>query len=292
MENYMINVLLIEDNPGDARMIRELFVEAKATSVALVCADRLSQGLAMLSEGGIDIVLLDLSLTDSKGFETFVKVREKARETPVIVLTGLDDEVLAMRTVREGAQDYIVKGSVTPHALTRCIRFALERHKTRVVEPAARRRSSPGRVLGFMGAKGGVGTTTVALNAAAILAGPNKTVIALELRPLGSSLCLQLQQTPNRNLSHLMDLAVDLLPEDPIKTCLVSLPSGMSTLCAAQKTDQVREIRPEQVQALVRCTAQLADYVIVDLPSEVCGFSQTAVRACDLMTVGVQRDPN
>jgi len=142
-----------------------------------------------------------------------------------------------------------------------------------------------------MGAKGGVGTTTVALNAAAILAGPNKTVIALELRPLGSSFCLQLQQTPNRNLSHLMDLEVDLLTEEAIKTCLVSLPSGMSTLCAAQKTDQFREIRPEQVEALIRCAAQIADYVIIDLPSEVCGFSQSAVRACDLMTVVVERDP-
>src|SRR5580700_10703730 len=104
MEHQLINVLLIEDNPGDTRLIRELFKEAKAVPTGLQCADRLSSGLEMLSKGGVDVVLLDHSLPDSKGLDTFSKVRMHAKELPVIVLTGFDDEELAMHAVQDGAQ--------------------------------------------------------------------------------------------------------------------------------------------------------------------------------------------
>ena len=81
MENQ-ISVLLIEDNPGDTRLMQELFREAKGISVCLLCADRLSSGLKQISDGGVDIVLLDLSLPDSKGFDTFTKLHAQAKDLP------------------------------------------------------------------------------------------------------------------------------------------------------------------------------------------------------------------
>jgi signal transduction histidine kinase/HPt (histidine-containing phosphotransfer) domain-containing protein len=134
----LINVLLVEDNPGDTRLIRELFAEG-AVSVGLWCRDRLSSGLERLAEGGIDVVLLDLSLPDSRGFDTFMRLRAQAKELPIIVLSGLDDEELAIRAVREGAQDYVVKGSVNSYALTRSVRFAFERQRAIEADPALRR---------------------------------------------------------------------------------------------------------------------------------------------------------
>src|SRR5438876_43411 len=199
MENQ-ISVLLIEDNPGDTRLMQELFREAKGISVCLLCADRLSSGLKQISDGGVDIVLLDLSLPDSKGFDTFTKLHAQAKDLPVILLTGLDDEELVMRAVREGAQDYMVKGSVTSQALARAVRFAVERHKTLGAGSAAQPRGDPGRAIGFLGAKGGVGATTLVLNSAAILARQKKSVIAVELRSFGGSFSVQTQQTPARNL--------------------------------------------------------------------------------------------
>ena len=92
-----------------------------------LCADRLSSGLELLTKGGVDVVLLDLSLPDSKGFDTFSKVHTHAKELPVIILTGLDDEELAMKAVRDGAQDYVAKGSVNSQSLVRSVRFAVER---------------------------------------------------------------------------------------------------------------------------------------------------------------------
>ncbi len=283
-----INVLLIEDNPGDTRLIRELFAEAKAVSACLLCAGRLSSGLKQLAEGGVDVVLLDLSLPDSQGFDTFTKFRAQAPAVPVIVLTGLDDEELALRAVREGAQDYLVKGNATCQSLARSVRFAVERNKTK--GPEAARRPEPGRVLGFLGVKGGVGTTTIVLNTAAILARQKKSVIALELRSYGGSFGSQTLQDPSRNLKQLLDLEPERITPAEIRKCLVSLPSGAQAIYAPQKAEEFMEIPPSQAEAIIRCAALEADYVLVDLPAQACYPTQAAVRHCDLLTLVVERD--
>lgn len=290
MANDLIHVLLIEDNPGDARLIQELLADARGLSTRLTQADRLSAGLERLSEAGADVVLLDLSLPDSKGFETFSKLRARAKDVPVILLTGLDDEELAMRALREGAQDYVVKGSITSQSLGRAVRFAVERHRKMEVDSSAQKRAAPGRVLGFQGVKGGVGTTTAVLNVAAILAKRQKSVIALELRSFGGSFSLQTQQSPNRNLKHLLDLEIGAITEAELKTCLVGLPSGVNAIFSPQKPDEFREIQPAQAEAIIRSAAQMTDYVIVDLPPHLSSISQAAVRSSDMITLVVERE--
>ena len=129
MERQPINVLLIEDNPGDARLIDELLTEVKVVSFRLDRAERLQQGLDRLARGGIDVVLLDLSLPDSHGLETFTAAYTNAKGVPIIVLTGLDDETVAINAVKEGAQDYLFKGQVDGELISRAIRYAIERQK-------------------------------------------------------------------------------------------------------------------------------------------------------------------
>jgi DNA-binding response OmpR family regulator len=153
VEYELINVLLIEDNPGDTRLVRELFKEAKGVPTGLLCADRLSRGLELLSKGGVDVILLDLSLPDSKGFDTFSRVRMHARELPVIVLTGFDDEELASKALQDGAQDYLAKGGVNSQSLMRSVRFAVERNRKMLAAPNARQRTSEGGLPGFLAAK-------------------------------------------------------------------------------------------------------------------------------------------
>ena len=125
--NPIVNVLLIEDNPGDARLIQEMLVEGGGTQYTLECVDRLATGLARLVANDIGLVLLDLGLPDSQGFETFARVYAETPRVPIIVLSGLADENLAIKTVQKGAQDYIVKGQVDSYALVRTIRYAIER---------------------------------------------------------------------------------------------------------------------------------------------------------------------
>lgn len=122
-------VLLIEDNPGDTRLIRQMLAKVRTASFDLKWVDRLSTGLEQLATGGIDVVLLDLSLPDSQELNTFTKVHVKAPTVPIIVLTGLDDETVGVRTMREGAQDYLIKGRVDSNLLVRSIRYAIERQR-------------------------------------------------------------------------------------------------------------------------------------------------------------------
>jgi two-component system, cell cycle response regulator len=135
MSNGIINILLVEDNPGDARLIRELLLaEAGARSpdslLQVYLVDRLSSGLERLVEGGIDVVLLDLSLPDSQGLETLMKVRAQSPQLPTVVLTGLANEEVAMQALQEGAQDYLIKGeSDYSSILKRSMRYAIERQR-------------------------------------------------------------------------------------------------------------------------------------------------------------------
>ncbi|MBN1674500.1 MAG: response regulator [Kiritimatiellae bacterium] len=124
-----IHVLLIEDNPGDVRFMQELLAEEDDTPFSLQCADRLASGLERLKKGGVDVVLLDLSLPDGAGLDTFVRAHGAAPDVPIVVMTGLDDETLAVRAVHEGAQDYLVKGNVDSNLMSRALRYAIERQR-------------------------------------------------------------------------------------------------------------------------------------------------------------------
>ncbi len=125
-----IRALLVEDNPGDARLIREML---RSSEVELVHADRLASGLQVLKQEGLDVVLLDLSLPDSQGFETFQAAHAAAPTMPVVVLSGLDDQDLALHAVQEGAQDYLVKGQVDGGTIIRAMRYAIERQRLEAV---------------------------------------------------------------------------------------------------------------------------------------------------------------
>jgi phosphoserine phosphatase RsbU/P len=129
----VVRVLLIEDNPADVDLIREALADGEldpalgGPALQLEQVDRLAAALALLRTSQVDLVLLDLSLPDSHGFDTFVRLERSAPGLPIVVLSGLDDEAMAIRAVREGAQDYLVKGQVDGKALTRSIRYAVER---------------------------------------------------------------------------------------------------------------------------------------------------------------------
>ena len=129
MENHPFKVLLVEDNPGDARLISEMLKEASAAKFKLRYADRLDEGLRCLTQQTIDLILLDLSLPDSQGLDTFIKTYTQAAKVPIVVLTGLDDEALAIRIIHLGAQDYLIKGELNKNILVRALCYAIERHR-------------------------------------------------------------------------------------------------------------------------------------------------------------------
>jgi serine phosphatase RsbU (regulator of sigma subunit) len=133
-----IKVLLIEDNRADARLVQELLAEVGGVAFEWDRAERLTAGLTRLAEGGVDVVLLDLSLPDSQGLETFLRLHALAPRVPVVLLSGLDDETLAILAVQKGAEDYLVKGHMDAGLLVRAIRYAIERTRRRHAEQALR----------------------------------------------------------------------------------------------------------------------------------------------------------
>jgi DNA-binding response OmpR family regulator len=124
-----LRILVIEDNPADTKLLQKSL--AKWT-FELNCVDRLSKGLELLAREPIDVVLLDLSLPDAQGIETFYLVHCQVPQIPVVVLTGLEDESIGNEAVQLGAQDYLVKGQVTPNLLARAIKYAVERHESEI----------------------------------------------------------------------------------------------------------------------------------------------------------------
>ena len=124
-----MRILLIEDNPGDIRLLQEYLNEGSACRFQVTQAGRLSRGLERLAEARFDAVLLDLSLPDSHGLDTLVRLHEAAKDVPIVVLTGIEDESLGVRLIQAGAQDYLVKGSVTGPLLVRSLRYAVERKR-------------------------------------------------------------------------------------------------------------------------------------------------------------------
>ena len=134
MTDKTIRVMLIEDNPGDARLIQAYLVGNAKTGLAATIFDldhtsSLGKGLERVIEGEYDILLLDLNLPDSRGLSTFTQVHAALPDMPIIVLTGLNDENLALQALQDGAQDYLIKGSEATQLLARAIQYAIERQR-------------------------------------------------------------------------------------------------------------------------------------------------------------------
>ncbi len=130
MTTEPIRVLLIEDDPDDALLLKECLTEANYLNLTMVHADCLSSGLIQLAKQDVDVVLLDLNLPDSRGLDTLTSVISQASGVPVEVVSGLNDNDTTIEALRQGAQDYLVKGEISSSMLTRVLRYAIERKQT------------------------------------------------------------------------------------------------------------------------------------------------------------------
>jgi len=131
MDDKIIQVLYVEDDIDHAILISELIKEIKNVHYELTHVQQLNEALLELDNDNYDIILLDLSLPDEQGVDTITKVCEQEPDIPVVVISGTDDETMAIKALQKGAEEYLVKGKVTSHALSRILRYAIMRHKGR-----------------------------------------------------------------------------------------------------------------------------------------------------------------
>jgi Flp pilus assembly CpaE family ATPase len=280
-------ILLVEDNPADAEWVCEWLEECKA-GFRIEHAGRLSEAAARLAGSGADLVLLDLMLPDSGGLDTFLEVRRRAPASAVVVLSGLQDEALALRAVQAGAQDYLVKGRTPPEILVRSLRYALERQRS-----GERLRAGPGgplrsagKLIAVLGAKGGVGATTVAANLAAALA-RRTSVIAAELEGMGAGLaeCFRIQAGGD-------SLWESERPDEvELGRRLWKLPSGLRVLLGPRSGPAPAEVTPEQADAVLERLIWMADRVVLDLPPRASAANCAAIRRADSVVLVIEREP-
>src|SRR5437867_966674 len=129
MQDQPIQVLLIENAPGFAQLLQTILQESRAVRFEVTWVQTMQGGLQRLAAGGVDLVLLDLSLTEGTWLESLERIRSEAQHVPVIVLSSLDDETVAVKAVHEGAQDYLVKNELDRQVLVRAVRYAIERQR-------------------------------------------------------------------------------------------------------------------------------------------------------------------
>ena len=254
-------VLLIEDNLGDARLVQEMLAEAHGNSFQVRTADCLVAALDELAHGKFDVALTDLSLPDSNGLETLLTIQRHAPGLPIVALTGLNSETMALAAVEKGAQDYLVKGTLTTESLVRALQYAMVRRHS----AGGRAEAQPATVIGFLGAKGGVGVTTVACHCAAELhRQTKKKVLLVDLDTSAAAASFLMDAHSEYTIS---DASLNLHRLDPsFWTNLVcATAQGVDVLQSPGTKKHDESLNGERVRHVLRYARSLYDYIVVDL---------------------------
>lgn len=287
-----IRALLVEDNRLEARQTQHWLTARRDIAIEVETVERLTVAMDRLARGGIDVVLLDLNLPDSRGLATYTTLRETAADVPMIVLTGEHDESLGVEAVEQGAEDYLIKQQVDGNTLPKTLQYAVARSKAQTARMARELRTKPARVLSFLGAKGGVGTTTVAINVAVALAAKGKSVILAELKPTFGGLSFSLQADPLTTLNNVLATPANLITEHQLNAVLCQGPGTVRILYGSGRSEGSEEpLGAEQTEAIVSGLSRLADFVVLDLPAWPSVATATAARRSHYVSLVTEREP-
>lgn len=298
-----ITVLLIDEDSAGIEPIRRVLGD-QANRFKLRRVADVSTALARIRGGGIDLVLLTLPAGANpveiggcveNPLAPFLELQEKAQGAPVVVLCDSAGESLAQGAVEQGAAAYLLREALEPDLL-KVLRSVAGKGALFSTIPRTRApHEKGGEIIAFMGAKGGVGTTTVALNVAAALAG-HRRVILVELHAELGSLPLYFQ--PHRSMRDIGDLlaAADRAEEIPlreVKSCLwpVKNVPGLQVLFGPRSQQNSAPLDPANAAGILALTSEIADYVIVDLPASLSETNRAVLENSACLALVVERDP-
>jgi CheY-like chemotaxis protein/MinD-like ATPase involved in chromosome partitioning or flagellar assembly len=275
-------ILVVDDEPNVLRLIGYAL---QIEGYEIVTAETGVEALNKVETEGPDLVILDIMLPDLSGIEVCQQLRNKARmiDLPIIMLSARTQVPDKIKGLEAGADEYVTKPVDSDEMVARVAALLDRTRQLRQAQPVQR-----GKVLGFIGAKGGVGTTTVALSVASVLTRQGKSVIAVELRPDYGTFSLQLRKVPDENLGTLPEFDPERSNERELSKRLFSYQFGLRILFGPQKADEFKEIEPDQAEAVIEGLADMADYTIIDLPCYASGAGQAAIRRCDFVALVVE----
>jgi len=279
-------ILLVDDEP-DVLLVMRYALEQEGYEV--LPAETGSEALRLVDAEHTDLVILDIMLPDVDGVELLRRIRQRHNSLvlPVIMLSAKSQVSTKVEALEAGADEYVVK---PVHAEELVARVASLVRRSRLAGAASR--TPEGRVLVFLGAKGGVGTTTVALNVAAGLSREGRSVIVAELRGDPGTCALQMGVSPREDVTNLLVMDPVLIGRKELEGCLVPVPAfGLRALFGPQSSSAYSTVEPALAQAIVTGLASMADEVVIDLPSCMTGAGQEAIRKSDVVILVVEREP-
>ena len=289
-------ILLIEDDLEHSNQLKSVLNKLEEKPLVEIMGN-LWTSISRLAKGGVDLIILDLDLPDSQGYETYTRLRQRANTIPIMLLVELRDEGLGERLIKDGASCYLVKGYFDETRFINTVLALLENPDAKPQEKPStstvpkEENENSAKVLSFIGAKGGVGTTTVALNCALALALQKKNVIAVELHPSYGTFSQQLNQSPNETIRDLLHLDPKEITMRDINMKLYNSPLGIRVLFGPQKVSDFKPIGEDHALAIIKILGQLADYMIIDLPSYPTLASCVVTKHCSFVGLVVEKEP-
>ncbi len=294
MTSKPIKILLIESDLEHAKQLKEV-LNKMGNKPEVEVLGNLWISISRLTKGAVDLIILDLSLSDSQGYETYTRIRLRAPNTPIMLIADLRDESVSERAVKDGANCYLIKGLFDESKFINAVLAIIE-------NPEAKPHQAPSetvmpesadfaKIISFIGARGGVGTTTVAINCALALAQQKRNVIAVELMSSYGTFSQQLNQAPNETLSNLLLLNPNEITTRDVNMRLFNSSLGMRVLFSPQKINEFKIISHEHAVAIIKSLGSLANYLVVDLPSYPTIASQSIIKYCSFVGLVVEREP-
>src|SRR5579863_4097323 len=263
-------VLLVDETSSAIDPIREALAD-QTDRYRLQWVDDVSTALARIAGGGVDIVLMRLGpagSSESDRWDAFLRLHAGAEKVPIVVVCDAADQNLAERAMQKGAADYLIREAYDIDLLRVLSSTVGKLNPLLESGRTAPRSAKRGRVLAFMGAKGGAGTTTVALNVATALA-QHHSVILAELHPILGTLPHYCQpHRSSQNISHFLKKALVAISEKEVEACLWPCKDapGLEILFGPRDVNNLQTIRPEDARVVLEILSRFADYVVVDLP--------------------------
>jgi DNA-binding response OmpR family regulator len=274
-------ILIIDD---DMNGLQLLSLTLRVEGFQVIAANSGQQGLGCIRDQEPDLVILDVMMPGMDGLEVCRRIRQSPSfaDIPVIMLTARTEVNDRVTGLRLGADDYIPKPASPAEVVAR-VRAVL----ARVRRTAVRK----GKIISFVGAKGGVGTSTVAANSAVALSQSGKGAMLIDFRSYLGTVSLQLGLDPRASLATLLELDSDKVDDRQLDSCLTSYRTGLQVLASPQIPSRYHDISPAHAQRILDSARSLTEYVILDLPAHPSPGRKVALEQSDMTVLVLEPEP-
>ena len=283
-------ILIVDDQ---AMMLKLISYPLEQEGYSIITAMTGVEALQKIQSEQPDLVILDVMLPDTSGIDVCRRIRQVLHlDLPIIILSGQTELSAKIQGLEAGADEYVTK-PVDPKEMAVRVKSLLARTQRlrQVVVTPTGQRSRQGKVVAVIGAKGGVGTTTIVANMAAGLGMRNYKVVAVEMRPYYGTLARHFGVSVTASLNDLLEIVPKSITEKQISPRLLSV-LGIQLLVGPQQLKEYREPQADQVEAILENLVNLAEYVVVDLPHMPSIANRATLRAAHTIVMVVEPDPS